>query len=326
MMRAAPPFGLRMPRLWGLILAMALLVSGLIGWPAGNAMAQTPEETSSSEPANPPAPGTAPEAAPETAPAATVPSTTAPPTSASPPSAPRPAPPAATPARPRSAAPVAPPVVAAATPATETAQALRVVLGLTVLAILPALLVCLTSFLRIIVVLSMLRHAIGMNETPPNTVLIGLALFLTLFTMSPVLQKVNQDAFEPFMAGKLSMQDGYGKGIAPLREFMVRQTREADLALMVELSKAPTPKSMEDISNVQLIPSFMLSELRAAFQIGFVIFLPFLLIDLIVSSILMALGMMMMPPTTIALPLKILMFILVDGWSLVLKALVGSFH
>ncbi|MDM0008428.1 hypothetical protein QTI51_26895 [Variovorax sp. J22G73] len=122
------------------------------------------------------------------------------------------------------------------------------------------------------------------------------------------------------------MTCGYGKGVAPFREFMVRQTREADLALMVELSKAPTPKSMADISNVQLIPSFMLSELRAAFQIGFVIFLPFLLIDLIVSSILMALGMMMMPPTTIALPLKILMFILVDGWSLVLKALVGSFH
>lgn len=326
MMLAAPMFGPRMPRLWGLILAMALLMTGLIGWPAGNAMAQTPEETSSSEPANLPAPGTAAEAAPEIAPAAEATSTTAPPTSASPPSTPRPALPAATPPRPRSTAKVAPPVVAAATPATETAQALRVVLGLTVLAILPALLVCLTSFLRIIVVLSMLRHAIGMNETPPNTVLIGLALFLTLFTMSPVLQKVNQDAFEPFMAGKLSMQDGYGKGIAPLREFMVRQTREADLALMVELSKAPTPKSMEDISNVQLIPSFMLSELRAAFQIGFVIFLPFLLIDLIVSSILMALGMMMMPPTTIALPLKILMFILVDGWSLVLKALVGSFH
>ena len=235
--------------------------------------------------------------------------------------------------RARNAVPVPTPVAAAlsrapaaVTPATETAQAVRVVLGLTVLAVLPALLVCLTSFLRIIVVLSMLRHAIGMNETPPNTVLIGLALFLTLFTMSPVLQKLNQDAFEPFMAGKLTVEEGYGKGIAPLRDFMVRQTREADLALMVELSKAPVPSSMEDIGNVQLIPSFMLSELRAAFQIGFVIFLPFLLIDLIVSSILMALGMMMMPPTTIALPLKILMFILVDGWSLVLKALVGSFH
>lgn len=212
------------------------------------------------------------------------------------------------------------------TPGAETAQALRIILGLTVLAVLPALLVCLTSFLRTIIVLSMLRHAIGMNETPPNTALIGLALFLTLFTMSPVLQTINVDAFQPFMAGKISMEQGYEKGITPLREFMVRQTREQDLALMVELSKAATPKSMADISNIQLIPAFMLSELRAAFQIGFVIFLPFLLIDLIVSSVLMALGMMMMPPTTIALPLKILMFVLIDGWSLVLKALIGSFH
>lgn len=226
--------------------------------------------------------------------------------------------------RSRAPAPAAP--AAGKTPATETSQALRVVLGLTVLAILPAMLVCLTSFLRIIIVLSMLRHAIGMPETPPNTALIGLALFLTMFTMSPVLQKINADAFEPFMAGRISMEQGYGKGVGPLREFMVRQTREADLALMVELSKAPVPQSMEDIGNIQLIPAFMLSELRAAFQIGFVIFLPFLLIDLIVSSILMALGMMMMPPTTIALPIKILMFILVDGWSLLLKALVGSFH
>lgn len=323
MTRAAPTSGRRVPRPWTLFLAVLLLVVGLVGWPAGNAMAQTTDETSSLEAESATALGTVP----EIAPAATVPSTTAsPPLATSPASAPKAASSFATPTRPRSASPAAPSIATAATPATETAQALRVVLGLTVLAILPALLVCLTSFLRIIIVLSMLRHAIGMNETPPNTVLIGLALFLTLFTMSPVLQKLNQEAFEPFMAGKLSMEDGYSKGIAPLREFMVRQTREADLALMVELSKAPTPKSMEDISNVQLIPSFMLSELRAAFQIGFVIFLPFLLIDLIVSSILMALGMMMMPPTTIALPLKILMFILVDGWSLVLKALVGSFH
>jgi flagellar biosynthetic protein FliP len=219
-----------------------------------------------------------------------------------------------------------PPARVKVTPANETAQALRVVLGLTVLAVLPALLVCLTSFLRIIIVLSMLRHAVGMPETPPNTVLIGLALFLTLFTMSPVLQQVNQEAFQPFMAGKLSMEDGYDKGMRPLREFMVRQTREQDLALMVELSKAPMPKTMDDISNVQLIPAFMLSELRAAFQIGFVVFLPFLLIDLIVASVLMALGMMMMPPTTVALPLKVLMFVLIDGWSLLLKALVGSFH
>lgn len=231
--------------------------------------------------------------------------------------------PAAAP-RPRPARPSS--EVSTLTPEVQTAQALRVVLGLTVLAVLPALLVCLTSFLRTIIVLSMLRHAIGMPETPPNTVLIGLALFMTLFTMSPVLQKVNDEAFQPFMTGKLSMEQGYQKGMEPLRDFMVRQTREQDLALMVELSKAKPPQSMADISNVQLIPAFMLSELRAAFQIGFVVFLPFLLIDLIVSSVLMALGMMMMPPTTIALPIKILMFILVDGWSLILKGLVGSFH
>ena len=208
----------------------------------------------------------------------------------------------------------------------DTAQAVRIVMGLTLLAVVPALLVCMTSFLRSIIVLSMLRHAIGMPETPPNSVLIGLALFLTLFTMAPVLQTLNDDAVQPFMAGKLGLEQVYEKGSGPLREFMVRQTREQDLALMVELSKAKPPQSVAEIGNVQLIPAFMLSELRAAFQIGFVIFLPFLLIDLIVSSVLMALGMMMMPPTTVALPLKILMFVLVDGWSLILKALVGSFH
>ena len=216
--------------------------------------------------------------------------------------------------------------VASPSPATETSQAVRVVLGLTVLAILPALLVCVTSFLRIIIVLSMLRHALGMQETPPNTVLTGLALFMTLFIMSPVLEKMNRDAFQPFMAGKQSMEVAYQKGSAPLREFMVRQTREQDLALMVELSKAKPPQTMDDISNAQLVPAYMLSELRAGFQIGFVIFLPFLLIDLIVGSILMSLGMMMIPPTTISLPFKILMFVLIDGWSLLLKALVGSFH
>lgn len=220
----------------------------------------------------------------------------------------------------------APAVAAPMSAAGETSEAVRIVVGLTALAILPALLICLTAFLRIIIVLSMLRHAIGMPETPPNTVLLGLALFLTLFTMSPVIQQLNQDALQPFMAGKLGVETAYDRGSAPMREFMVRQTREQDLALMVELSKAQRPQSMADISNVQLIPAFMLSELRAAFQIGFVLFLPFLLIDLIVSSVLMALGMMMMPPTTVALPLKILMFVLVDGWTVVLKALTGSFH
>lgn len=224
------------------------------------------------------------------------------------------------------AAHAVPDVPAVQRASSDTAQAVRVVLGLSVLAVLPALLVCLTSFLRIIIVLSMLRQALGMPETPPNPVLIGLALFFTLFTMAPVLQTLNDQAFQPFMSGSLGMEAAYGKGMAPLREFMVRQTREQDLALMVELSRAETPQSIDQISNVQLIPAFMLSELRAAFQIGFLVLLPFLLIDLVVSSILMALGMMMMPPTTVALPLKVLVFVLVDGWALVLQALVGSFR
>lgn len=208
----------------------------------------------------------------------------------------------------------------------ETAQAVRIVVGLTVLAILPAILVCATAFLRIIIVLSMLRQAIGLPETPPNTVLLGLALFLTLFTMSPVLQHLSDDALQPFMDGKLDVRGAYEKGSAPLREFMVRQTREQDLALMIEVSKAKRPESLADVSNVQLLPAYMLSELRSAFQIGFVVFLPFVLIDLLVASVLMSLGMMMLPPPSISLPLKILMFLLVDGWTLVLKALVGSFH
>lgn len=208
----------------------------------------------------------------------------------------------------------------------ETALALRVVVGLTLLALLPSVLVCLTSFLRIIIVLSILRQAIGMPETPPNTVLIGLALFLTLFTMSPVLQRMNTDAVQPYLDGRLTHQAAFDKASGPLREHMLKQTREQDLALTIELSKAERPATVDDVGLLQLIPAYMLSELRAAFQIGFVVFLPFLLIDLIVSSILMALGMMMMPPVTVALPLKLLMFILVDGWSLILRALVGSLH
>lgn len=211
-------------------------------------------------------------------------------------------------------------------PVEATNQALRVVFVLTALALVPAMLICMTAFLRIIIVLSMLRHAIGMQETPPNMALIGLSLFLTLFTMAAPLQKVSNESLQPFMDGKLTMQQAFTKANAPMREFMVKQTREQDLALMIELAKAPQPETIDDVSNLQLIPAFMLSELRAAFQIGFVVFLPFLLIDLIVSSILMALGMMMMPPVSISLPLKVLLFVLVDGWSLLLKALVGSFH
>jgi len=206
-----------------------------------------------------------------------------------------------------------------------TSTAVRILLGLTVLSLAPAILMSMTSFVRIVIVLSMLRHALGMQETPPNTVIISLSLFLTLFTMAPVFQQVNTTALQPYMAGALESDGAVRNAVAPLREFMVRQTREQDLALMVELAKAEQPRTIDDISMVQLIPAYMLSELRAAFQIGFVIFLPFLLVDLIVSGALMSLGMMMVPPASIALPIKILMFVLIDGWNLVVRALLGSF-
>jgi flagellar biosynthetic protein FliP len=207
----------------------------------------------------------------------------------------------------------------------EMASAVKILLGLTVLSLAPAILMSMTSFVRIVIVLSMLRHALGMQETPPNTVLVSLALFLTFFTMSPTLQEVNTKALQPFMKNSLTAEVAVQAAIVPMREFMVRQTREQDLALMVELAKAEQPRSMDDISIVQLIPAFMLSELRAAFQIGFVIFLPFLLVDLIVSSALMSLGMMMVPPASISLPLKILLFVLIDGWNLIVRSLLGTF-
>ena len=208
----------------------------------------------------------------------------------------------------------------------EISSALKILLGMTILTLAPAILVSMTSFIRITIVLSMLRHAFGMQETPPNTVLISLALFLTLFTMMPVVNQVNDQAFEPFMNGKIEAGPAFQLGLKPLREFMIRQTREQDLSLMVELAKQPEPKTMDDIPTVELIPAYMLSELRSAFQIGFVIFLPFLLIDLLTSTILMSLGMMMVPPVTISLPVKVLMFVLIDGWNLVVKALVGTFQ
>ena len=208
----------------------------------------------------------------------------------------------------------------------EIAAALKIVLGLTVISLAPAVLIALTSFTRIIIVLSMLRHAIGMPETPPNTVLITLSLFLTLFTMMPVLERINEEAYAPFMAGKMNIDDAFNKGKAPLHEFMIRQTREQDLALMVEVAERPPPESPEEVSAALLIPAFMLSELKSAFQIGFVIFLPALLIDLIVASVLMSMGMFMVPPVMISLPIKVLMFVLIDGWNIVVRSLVASFH
>jgi flagellar biosynthetic protein FliP len=206
----------------------------------------------------------------------------------------------------------------------EVALALKILIGLTVLSLAPALLVSVTAFVRIVIVLSMLRHAFGMQETPPNTVIVSLALFLTLFAMAPVFEQANREGVQPYLDGKLATQDAIARAFEPLRGFMIRQTREQDLGLMVEISRAPMPRTADEVSSVQLVPAFMLTELRSAFQIGFVVFLPFLLIDLIVSSILMSLGMMMVPPATISLPMKILMFVLIDGWNLVVRAVLGT--
>jgi flagellar biosynthetic protein FliP len=207
----------------------------------------------------------------------------------------------------------------------EVATAIKIVLGLTVLSLAPAILIVMTSFTRIIVVLAILRHAFGMQQTPPNTVLISLALFLTLFNMLPTLNLIEADAVQPYGKGQISSEEALHAGMAPLRDFMIRQTREQDLALMVEVSGGQMPQTIDDVSNLQVIPAFMLSELKAAFQIGFVIFLPFVLIDIVVASILMSMGMLMVPPMMISLPIKILMFVLIDGWNLVVHSLLGSF-
>lgn len=197
---------------------------------------------------------------------------------------------------------------------------------LTILSLAPGILIMLSSFTRIVVVLSMLRSALGLQQTPPNTVIISLALFLTLFTMMPVAKNIYDQSYEPYQAKQINGEIALQKAEKPLRQFMLKQTREKDLQLIWQLAKEPIPSSAEDIKFYQLIPAFLLSELQTAFQIGFMIFLPFLLVDLIVSGILITMGMMMMPPMTISLPIKILLFVLIDGFDLVVQALVTSFH
>jgi len=205
-------------------------------------------------------------------------------------------------------------------------DALRIVMLLTLLAVLPAILIAMTSFTRTIIVLSMLRHAFGMQDTPPNMVLVSLSLFLTLFTMAPAFQQSYQSGIRPFADNQITMESAVTQTVRPLREFMIRQTREKDLALMLEIAGVEVPDSIEEVSTIHIIPAFLLSELKTAFTIGFVIFLPFLLLDLVVSSVLMSMGMLMVPPTIISLPLKVLMFVLIDGWALIVRALLGSFH
>jgi len=207
----------------------------------------------------------------------------------------------------------------------QIAVAFKILLLLTVLSIAPALLIMLTSFTRIVIVLSMLRQALGMQQTPPNTVLISLALLLTIFNMSPIFENINTNAFQPYMNGKLDTKHAFEKAMKPLRIFMIKQTHEKDMAVILEINHKKPPDNVDDIDNIYIISAYILSELKTAFQIGFVIFLPFLLVDLVVASILMAMGMIMVPPMMISLPLKILMFVLIDGWVLVVQSLMGSF-
>lgn len=208
----------------------------------------------------------------------------------------------------------------------NVSPALQAFALLTVLSLAPGILIMLTSFTRIVVVLSMLRNALGLQQTPPNTVIISLALFLTLFTMMPVAKMIYYEAYVPYQAKTISNEVALGNALKPLQRFMLKQTREKDLQLILQLAKEPLPAHAEDVKFYQLVPAFLLSELQTAFQIGFMIFLPFLLVDLIVSGILMTMGMMMMPPMTISLPIKILLFVLIDGFDLVVQALVSSFH
>src|SRR5258708_16999423 len=208
----------------------------------------------------------------------------------------------------------------------EVATVIKLLGLLTVLSLAPPILIVMTSFTRIIVVLSMLRHAMGMQDTPPNTVLLSLALILTMFSMAPVFEQANELAMAPYLKGPLTTEAALTAALKPAREFMIRQTREADIRLMLEIAKAPVPESVEALRTVHLVPAFLLSELKTAFQIGFGIFLPFLLLDLIVPSILMSMGMMMVPPMMVSLRLKVLMFVLIDGWNLVVGALLGSFR
>jgi flagellar biosynthetic protein FliP len=203
---------------------------------------------------------------------------------------------------------------------------LQILLVLTILTLAPSLLIMVTSFTRTIIVLSLIRNAIGIPQLPPNQVLIGLALFLTFFVMAPTWNQINQDALQPYLRGDLDQSTAATKALGPLRDFMFRQTDQTDLALFVYLAKEPPPATPADVPTYVLIPAFIISELKIAFEMGFIIFIPFLIIDLVVSSTLMSMGMMMLPPVVISLPFKLLLFVLVDGWTLIVRSLVLSFH
>ena len=207
----------------------------------------------------------------------------------------------------------------------EVSTALQIILMLTILSVAPAILLMTTGFTRIVIVLSFVRQAMGTQQAPSNQIVIGLSLFLTFFVMAPIYERVNENALQPYLEKKINQEQALTAALTPMREFMFSQVGEKDLQLLVDISKAPQPENQDDISLLTLIPAFMLSELKRAFQMGFLVFVPFLMIDMVVASILMAMGMMMLPPIIVSLPFKILLFVLVDGWALVIGSLVQSF-
>ena len=204
--------------------------------------------------------------------------------------------------------------------------ALKIISILTVLAVAPAILLLMTSFTRILVVLSFIRQALGTATMPPNQVIVGLSLFLTLFTMGPIIDRINERSVTPYLAKAITQEQAIDEIIAPLRTFMLAETREDDLGMFMRIAKLGKPNSVNDVPMRVIIPAFVVSELKTAFQIGFLIYLPFLVIDMVVSSVLMAMGMMMLPPTVVSLPFKLVLFVLVDGWSLIVESLVRSFN
>lgn len=208
----------------------------------------------------------------------------------------------------------------------DVSVGIQILFLLTILSLAPAILIMMTSFTRLIIVFSFLRNALGIHQMPPNQILIGLSLFLTFFIMTPVWQAVKENAYTPYMEKKLSQEKALEEAIKPVRQFMLKQTREKDLALFIGLSKIPKPRNVEEVPTTVLLPAFMISELKMAFQMGFILFLPFLVIDIVVSSILLSMGMMMLPPVMISLPFKVLLFVLVDGWHLIVGSMVKSFY
>jgi len=203
---------------------------------------------------------------------------------------------------------------------------IRIILLITLLTLAPGILVLVTSFTRIVIVLSLLRHAMSTQQIPPNQVIVGLALVMTFFIMRPVFDEINDQALQPYLNEEIAQEAAFERAVQPVREFMLRQAREKDIALFIRVSGTPQPATRDDVPTSALIPAFVVSELQTAFQMGFMLFVPFLIIDMVVASVLMSMGMMMLPPIMVSLPFKILLFVLVDGWYLLVQSLVNSFH